>query len=345
MKVAASGGSGVAIPEPVLPELELLELELLEPVEPLLLLEPEEPLEPVELAPLAPELPLLLLPEPLLLELVVPVLPPPTLVFPPELEPEPDLLSPQATSAAAAQMASNRRIFPSRPTRGQRAADYNAPAAGTKKPHREYGSRRRVYRVGGISMRSLNATLIAAALALSACSHGPVTRVDPRSTIDLSGHWNDADANQVADKMIAESLRNGWADRFASGHAGQTPVVRLYPIRNRSDDHVNELFFTKQVEQSLLQSGRVRVVEAFEEAGDNRFERGDQGQFASPQTQHPEHMETGADYVLNGWVVTQNDAAEGAEVRAYLVTMELSNTTTNEKVWLGTHQIKKLIEH
>lgn len=194
-------------------------------------------------------------------------------------------------------------------------------------------------------MRTLRNLLLAGALGLAACAHGGVTRVDPRSTIDLSGHWNDADANQVADAMISDCLRNGWADKYASSHPGQPPVVRLYPVRNRSEDHINDQFFTKQLEQSLLNSGRVKVVESFEEAGDNRGERFDQRNFSSPQTQHPEHLETGADYVLNGWVVSQNDATEGAEVRAYLVTLELSNTTTNEKVWIGTHQIKKLVEH
>jgi hypothetical protein len=190
--------------------------------------------------------------------------------------------------------------------------------------------------------------VLLATVALSAalgCVHPAVQRVDPRSTIDLSGHWNDADANRVADAMVADCLHNGWADRYASAHPGKLPVVRLYPIRNRSDDHINEQFFTKQVEAALLHSGRVKVVTSFEEAGDNRFERADQGGFASPETQHPEHQETGADFVLNGWVISQNDATEGAEVRAFLATMELSHTTSNEKVWIGTQQIKKLITH
>jgi hypothetical protein len=177
------------------------------------------------------------------------------------------------------------------------------------------------------------------------CAHQHVTRVNPDSTIDLSGRWNDADANRVADQMIDECLRNGWADRYSAQHPGTPPVIRLYPIRNRSDDFINDQFFTKRVEAALLRSGRVKVVEAFEEAADNRGERFDQGQFASPETQHPEHMETGADYVLNGWVVAQNDETEAASVKAYLITMELSHVTSNEKVWIGESRIKKVVDH
>jgi len=46
---------------------------------------------------------------------------------------------------------------------------------------------------------------------------------------------------------------------------------------------------------------------------------------------------------MNGWIVTENDAVEGQEVRAYVVTMELSNSESNEKVWMKVHRIKKAI--
>lgn len=187
-------------------------------------------------------------------------------------------------------------------------------------------------------------SFVAAGLALSACATGGVKRVDPNSTIDLSGRWNDADANQVAEAMIQDCLKSGWADRFGAAHPGQQPVVRLYPIRNRSSDHINDQFFTKQVEASLLQSGRIRVVASYEESSDNRGERVDQAQFASPETRKPGQQETGSDFILNGWVVSQDDVVEGAAVKAYLVTMELSNTTTNEKAWIGTKKIKKVVE-
>jgi len=180
---------------------------------------------------------------------------------------------------------------------------------------------------------------------LFACVPARVVRVDPRSTVDLSGHWNDADANQVADTLVADCLANGWVDRFTGAHPGATPVVRLYPVRNRSDDHLNARFFTKQVEASLLRTGRIRIVADPEEAADPRAERRDQGLFASVPTVKPEHRETGSDYVLNGWVVGQDDRTEDLDVRAWLVTLELSDVTTNDKVWIGTRQIKKLVPH
>ena len=123
-------------------------------------------------------------------------------------------------------------------------------------------------------MHTRSLVLMAVVFAFAGCaSRSGITRVDPQSTIDLSGYWNDADANQVADVMIEDCIRNGWAEKWSAAHPGSPPVIRLFPIRNRSSDHINDLFFTKQVEAALLQTGRVRVVANYEEAGDNRFER------------------------------------------------------------------------
>lgn len=185
----------------------------------------------------------------------------------------------------------------------------------------------------------------AALLSLVACggSSTTVRRIDPDQVVDLSGKWNDSDANKVAKAMIADCLSRPWAANF-KGAAGKVPVVRLYPIRNRSSDHINTRFFTKQVEMELLNSGIVQVVADVEESTDTRYERQDQAKHASDETAKQQQQEVGSDFILNGWIVSENDAIEGQEVRAYVTTMELINSETNVKVWLNVHRIKKFIE-
>ena len=177
-----------------------------------------------------------------------------------------------------------------------------------------------------------------------ACS-GPSTqvkRVNPDQVVDLSGKWNDSDANTVAQAMIEDCLARPWAGNFKA-EKGRHPVVRLYPIRNRSSEHINTRFFTKQVEMELLNSGMLQVVADVEESGDTRFERTDQAKHASDTTAKQQQQETGSDFILNGWVISENDAVGGEEVRAYVTTMELINSETNVKVWLKVHKIKKVI--
>jgi len=191
------------------------------------------------------------------------------------------------------------------------------------------------------------ATITALALMMISCGPPPgpstsVQRVNPNAQIDLSGEWNATDANQVASVMIRDCLNRPWAAKFKA-EKGKEPVVRLYPIRNRSTDHIDWRFLSKQVEMELINSGMVKVVSDLQEAGTQRLERADQARNASDSTVKSQGQETGSDFTLNGWILTQNDAAEGQEVKAYVTTMELTNSESNEKVWMKVHKITKVI--
>ena len=184
------------------------------------------------------------------------------------------------------------------------------------------------------------------ACVLPACRPPPpavtVQRTDPNAQVDLSGYWNDTDANQVARAMITDCLSRPWAGTYKN-EKGRKPVVKLYPIKNRSSEHINTKFYTKQVEMELINSGLVRVVAAVDETRDARFERYDQSRHASDETAKSNQQETGTDFIMNGWIVSQNDQAGGQTVRAYVTTMELINAETQEKVWLKVHKIKKVV--
>lgn len=188
---------------------------------------------------------------------------------------------------------------------------------------------------------ALGATLVAGCYPTGP-ARPPVQRVGANTKVDLSGNWNDTDANLVAKAMITDALSRPWAAKHKA-KSGKNPVVKLYPIRNRTSEHINTKFFTKQVEMELVNSGNVGVVAASDETGAARAERRDQGRHASDLTKKENQNETGSDYVLNGWIVAQNDAAGGQQVRAYLVTMELVNVETQQKVWMKVHRLKKVV--
>ena len=181
-----------------------------------------------------------------------------------------------------------------------------------------------------------------------AASCGPpppprVTRVNPNQQTDLSGNWNDTDSNLVARAMIQDCLSRPWAAKFRA-KTGKDPVIRIATMRNRSPEHINTRFFTKQVEMEILNSGSAQVVAAKRhEATDIRDEREDQAQHASDETVKSQGMETASDFVLNGWIEAQMDALGTQEVRAFITTMELTDSESNVKVWMKVHKIKKVI--
>lgn len=198
-------------------------------------------------------------------------------------------------------------------------------------------------------VRVMLVTVALGATATTGC--GPkrtVQRTEAGSSqgADLSGYWNDLDATIVAKAMIQQCLQHPWTSDFQSENGGNKPVVKLMGVKKRTDDrNVNEEFFAKQLERQLLNSGRVRVVAAWGQDNVNVVERARQATHANDETAKSQGNETGADFTLQTIVNSQNETdGEGRSVRAYLVNMELVNVETNEKVWIGEKQIRKIVQ-
>lgn len=188
-----------------------------------------------------------------------------------------------------------------------------------------------------------------AAVALASCgATRSVTRTSANSTEggDLSGYWNDIDANLVAKEMVQDCMSRPWASNHQEQAGGKKPVVKLMGVIKRTDDrNVNEQYFTKQLERELLNSGRVRVVAASGQDDINVRERTRQGVHASDESVKSQGNEVGSDYTLQTIINSQNETdGAGKAVRAYLVNMELVNVETNEKVWIGEKAIRKIVE-
>ncbi len=176
-----------------------------------------------------------------------------------------------------------------------------------------------------------------------------VTRTEAGSTEggDLSGYWNDIDAEMTAKAMVNQCITESpWASDFQEKSGGQKPVVKLMGVIKRTDDrNVNEDFFAKQLERALLNSGRARVVAAWGQDNINVVEKARQAVHANDETVKSQGNETGADFTLQTWVNSQNETDGGGKsVRAYLVNMELVNVETNEKVWIGEKKIRKVVD-
>lgn len=176
----------------------------------------------------------------------------------------------------------------------------------------------------------------------SGCGGKSVRRIDPESTTDLSGYWNDTDSRIVADEMTQDCLAHPWIQRHAMDSSTR-PVVIVGIVRNRSTEHIPTGTFTKDLERALINSGQVRVVANPLEREELRGERQEQQDWASDETRKRLREETGADYMLMGTIETILDREGGTEVKFYQVDLDLTNIETNERVWVGQSKIKKEI--
>lgn len=183
------------------------------------------------------------------------------------------------------------------------------------------------------------------ALIMFSCgSQRTVTRIDSKTTTELSGRWNDTDARSVANALTGQIISAAWVEDYVSSNK-KKPIVVVGNIKNKSHEHIDKATFIKHIEKALINSPKVRLVQGGNKRDDIRLERLDQGEFASEESAKMWGEEIGADFILQGTISSIVDKVKKKKVVFYQITFELSNLETNEKVWMGDHEIKKLINN
>jgi penicillin-binding protein activator len=184
---------------------------------------------------------------------------------------------------------------------------------------------------------------------LSACGPGErqVTRVDPETTVDLDYRFNDTDARETYRAMVDDAMFRNWISRFQEANSGRKPVVIVGPVRNDTQEYIDTKLFTTEWERELLNSDRVRFVAMRDQRGDLRDEREQGQEWNSPETRKQMRNELGADLMLIGRIADVNERSLSGRQRMkyYKINLELANIETNEKVWIGSHEIKKLVRN
>ncbi|MCW5765723.1 MAG: penicillin-binding protein activator LpoB [Phycisphaeraceae bacterium] len=193
-------------------------------------------------------------------------------------------------------------------------------------------------------MRTACLLLIPGACLLGACEPTrEVSRVDPRAVVDVDYRFNDTDARQVYQGMVNDALYRTWIDRSVQA-LGHKPVVIVGPIRNDTQEYIDTKMFTTQFERELLNSDRVRFVAMADQRDAVRAEREQGQEWSRPETRKQMKQELGADYILIGRVADDKPRSLSGRsgVAYYQVTLEMVDLESNEKVWIGVQEIKKV---
>ena len=175
-----------------------------------------------------------------------------------------------------------------------------------------------------------------------ACSPS-VKRVETNLVKDVSGGWNDTDAQMVAQEMITDCLQGGWYNKYVS-RKGKEPVVIVGTVVNNSAEHINTGVFIEEIQRALINSGKVEFVASSAERGEVRTERLEQDEFASEETRKAFGKEVGADFMLSGVLNSVVDKSGSKALVFYQTNMKLINIETNQIVWNGQKQIKKYVK-
>ena len=190
--------------------------------------------------------------------------------------------------------------------------------------------------------------VLAIGVTIAGCSkHTIVSRIDPATTVDLSGNWNDTDSRLVSDEMIQDALTMGGQSRpWLANHmknSSKNPAVIVGAIRNLTDEHIATPTFVGDIERAFINSGTVRIVATADERGGVREERRDQQANADEATIKNFGKELGADYMLIGTISKILDQEGKEKIAFYQIDLSMTDIQSNEKVWVGQKKIKKYI--
>ena len=185
------------------------------------------------------------------------------------------------------------------------------------------------------------------ALPVVSCGGGnnrTVQRTSADEVTDYSGRWNDTDARMVAEEMISDCLSRPWLNKFKE-ESGRAPVVRVRLVKNRSREHIDVNVFTKQIERALLNSGEIEFKAKTDEINQLRAEQEEGASGYVADDSAPDiGNEAGVVFVLIGQINMMLDQSDNLLAKTYQITMELHNTTTAKKAWIGEKDIKKIIK-
>jgi len=193
--------------------------------------------------------------------------------------------------------------------------------------------------------RLVSMTLAAAlAASLGACNKNwKIDRTDPADVADLDYTFDEDDARQIYQGMVADALSKPWLDNWMDYNPGQRPIIVVGTVRNDTQDYINTDLVTDPLREELLNSGRIRVFMARDLREEVRQERVSSEQFARPEYVKAIADEISADYIMLGRVKDDKEYSRNRKrvISYYQVTLELIDVVTGEVVWIQTEEIEK----
>jgi penicillin-binding protein activator len=192
--------------------------------------------------------------------------------------------------------------------------------------------------------RKLVVGLIALSMVAACGPKRSVTRNKPGEAAELSGNWSAVDAKETSEALIKDCFGQGWLEE-ATKNLGRKPQIRVAGIVNKTDEHIDAQIFMKNLEKAMVNSGKVSVLA--QEGNELESTRAERKKATSGESE-ADNVSVGnaklGDFAIAVRMSSILDQVEGVKTKFYKINAELLNTTTDEKVWVGDHEIQKTVE-
>jgi hypothetical protein len=198
--------------------------------------------------------------------------------------------------------------------------------------------------MSGLGVLGLCGVLASGAGLVGCAPTREVTRIDPQTTVDVDYRFNDSDAREVYMAIVDDALKRPWIDNHVRERGGNRPVVIVGPVTNATQDYIDTRMITSSIERELINSGRVRFVAMKDQRDPIREEREQGQEWSRPETRKRMKFELGADYIVLGRIMDDKPRTldGGGGVSYFKAVLEVIDLESNEKVFIGEREIKKV---
>lgn len=178
-------------------------------------------------------------------------------------------------------------------------------------------------------------------LLTAACAGTIDRRVDPDSPDAVGGTGlQSQDIRTMADRMARSIEQSGILTSTANG---QQVTFHILGLDNQSSDVINREIVLASIEADLFEAlgRRVRILDRSKEGLEAvKREREAKRSGAVTANEGKRGSVLGSDYVLKGTIRDRVQQGGSLKSAYYLVTFELTDLETTEKVWMGKYETK-----
>lgn len=179
---------------------------------------------------------------------------------------------------------------------------------------------------------------------LYSCSSGKKTVVPVnKEPVLQSGYWNNNDSRTLSEDLIKELLNDTWLKEYMNVHKNLRPILIVGNVTNSGNKTIDSLVFIKDIERSILKYNTARLIQTNNKRNELNTRIAGKSESDCFETLIKWGIEQGADFIINGNVVSTPGIHKKNKFIHYTIQLELINLETRSEVWIGKKSIKKQI--
>ncbi len=183
--------------------------------------------------------------------------------------------------------------------------------------------------------------LVLALIFASGCTVGTRT-VSSDEELHYDEAYDPSDKKKIVDEFISSLLQ-----RTPIPASEKIPVIVVYPVANRTSEHISTGLITDDIREALIESGRFKFVSKIQRDAIQEETAYQYGGSVSPETMIRQGRQVGADYILSG-VLRSIEKEQPRQVRLkkkvlkfYSLRLELINLESGLIEWTKSVEIMR----